>query len=316
LDQSRIALLKTYLKKLATLAGVGAILMYGSEMLFWSVPSVDLSVLDLLFTWLAYTLCAYAFLTLMLVFKVAHWRGIFVCGAIFGWLNEGVVSDTMYQNFPVQLAWTALAWHALIVALLIFWLSRITVAWRLQSQIALCALLGLGFGVWAMWWPLERQPMPGIIASQAYLTGLAFVPIGSQLTINRWGFTLLSCSRLEQILLAALFGGLWIIRAGLLLQWTVLSFPVLIGVALWMLRNQPEGKPMLEKWVATQAHPTRHILFMIVPITATIVMWTTWYMSFTPPTNIPIYILTITISVLLYFDCLRRTVTFWQAKAR
>jgi hypothetical protein len=301
-----MVILITYLRKFACIAATGAIMMYGSEILFWSVPPVGLSALDLGVTWLAYTLSAYGFLVALAYFKVSNWRGLFLCGAIYGWVVEGVIAGQMYLAFPVQLVWTPLAWHGLIVALGIFWLPRISLSWRLGKQIWLYCALGLGFGLWAMWWPLERQPMPGFSEIIAYLVGLSLVPIAAQLVIDRWGTSLLAVSKRESIAVGSLLSILWLIRAGLTLQLTVLAFPVLAGLTLWALRHQPQGVILIQRWVEVPANPARHFLFLIVPVMACMLAFAAWSLSLVPPTNMAIYAVTTGISALIYLDCLRR----------
>ena len=93
-------------------------------------------------------------------FKVASFSSRFLCGAVFGWVGEGVVVDTLYGNatnpFPLSISFTGLSWHALL---------SVGVGWHLignaltderVTRTALISLaVGVGWGLWAVWWPAE-----------------------------------------------------------------------------------------------------------------------------------------------------------------
>ncbi len=292
--------------RLLGVAATGAIMMYGSEMLFWSVPPDNSSATDLAVTWLAYSLCAYAFLALLVRYQVSTLHGLFLCGAIYGWLVEGVIVEEMYLSFPFQLAWTPLAWHALITALLIFWLWRLSAGWDTKRQIALLLAMGAGFGLWAMWWPAERQPMPGAAASVLYLLGLAAFPVIAQWLIDRYGKSLLAISKTEFLVVSGIFAAFWLMRFAAAPRWEMLTFPLLIAIALWALGRQPPGPPLLTRWVELPPRPLRHALFLLVPLIASAIAWTAWTLGFAPPTNIAIATVTMALSLGLFANAIRR----------
>jgi hypothetical protein len=287
-------------------AATGAIMMYGSEMLFWSVPPDDSSATGLAVTWLAYSLCAYAFLALLVRYQVSSLHGLFLCGAIYGWLIEGVIVEEMYLSFPFQLAWTPLAWHALITAPLLFWLSRLSAAWPATRQVALLVAMGMGFGLWAMWWPAERQPMPGPAVSLLYLVGLAAFPVAAQWLIDRYGKSLLAISTTEFYVVFAIFAALWLMRFAAAPRWEMLTCPLLIAIALWALGRQPPGPPLLPHWLEPPPQPLRHALFLAVPLIAAAIASTTWTLGFAPPTNIAVATVTVALSLGLFANALRR----------
>src|SRR5208337_596700 len=76
------------------------------------------AVPDFLITWIAYCLLGWIFLDLVRRFRVASFTALFLCGAVFGWVDEGVVVDTLYGNptnpFPLSISFTGLAWHAML----------------------------------------------------------------------------------------------------------------------------------------------------------------------------------------------------------
>lgn len=292
--------------RLACISAVGAIMMYGSEILFWSVPPANTTAQELALTWMAYSLCSAVFVGLLARFRVSDWRGLFLCGSIFGWLVEGVIVGEMYQEFPYQLIWTPLAWHALITALGMFWLVRVSAEWTVRAQIVFVAVMGLYFGLWALWWPIERQPMPGMVESVFYLIGLAAFPVAAQFVIDRWGWSLLDMTRAELGIAAFALAGIWLTQVHAAPKWLHLTLPMLLALTLWMLERQPAGPPMKQRWVAVRASPVRHGLFMIMPAITCLTACIGWSLGFAPPSNEAVFLLTVAASALIYLDCLRR----------
>ena len=157
------------LRSLAQALSSGYILMFYSELMFWSRWQAHDLLPGYLLTWLMYSLLAFAFLWVVATFHVRKLPAIFLSGAVFGWLGEGVVVQTLYAAFPVQIAWTGLAWHALI-SVLAGWYGLQT-ALRRGTALGFAAGLGLFWGVWAISWWIET---PDQITSLADFAGFAF----------------------------------------------------------------------------------------------------------------------------------------------
>ena len=102
------------LRNLLLTLTTGYILLFYSELVFWARPRPQDSLTGWLGTWLAYSLAGYVFLAAVQYFHVRDLWSLFLCGALFGWLTEGVIVQTMYDAFPLQISWTGLAWHALL----------------------------------------------------------------------------------------------------------------------------------------------------------------------------------------------------------
>ena len=281
-------------------------MMYGSEVLFWSVPPQNVSAQDLGFTWLAYSLSTYVFLALLVQFRITAWYGLFLCGAVYGWLIEGVIVGEMYKSFPVQLAWTPLAWHMLLTVFVVFWLPRTLAVASLIRQLLTLLAMGVGFGIWALWWPIERQPIPEPTQVFTYLVGLAVFPIAAQFALDRWGVSLLAISRWEGIAVSSLLGALWLVQAAVTLRPEMLALPVLVGITLAALRHQPDGVLLLEQWLQKPVQPMRHHFFAAVPVLVWAMSTVAWAIEYYPPTNTVIFFVTTPLSVLVYMECLRR----------
>jgi len=162
----------TGLRSLILSLSTGAILLFFSELLFWARVRPGDSLVNWIQTWLAYSLLAFIFLAAVRHFRVRSLEALFLAGALVGWLGEGVLVQTMYDRFPLQISWTGLAWHSLISvcigwhALLLALSSRD--AWRTT---AIAAGVGAFWGLWAIFWWLEE---PAEIASTAAFAGFAF----------------------------------------------------------------------------------------------------------------------------------------------
>jgi hypothetical protein len=73
-----------------------------------------------LWLWIAYSLMAFIFLVLVSYFRIKNIWSLFLAGAIFGWIDEGIVVQTAYNMFPLSISFTGLAWHSLITV----WIGR------------------------------------------------------------------------------------------------------------------------------------------------------------------------------------------------
>ena len=159
----------------------GFILFFFSETLFWGRPGrAPLAELGL--TWLAYSVLAGATLWTLAHFRARGLPSLVLCGAVYGWLAEGVLAGTLYQGFPVQVSWTGLAWHDLL-SVCAGW-SGLSAALRRGLWPTVLATSGLGvfWGAWATtWWQPQEggfvTPLPAFAAhtlTQGLLLATAF----------------------------------------------------------------------------------------------------------------------------------------------
>jgi hypothetical protein len=151
-------MMRCWAQKLAVVLATGYILFFYSERVFWSFLRPGEKSTDLVLGWLVYSLLAWVFLLLVRHFRIAAFPALFLAGAVFGWLDEGVVVDTLYGNatnpFPASISFTGLAWHALIsVGLGWYWQGRVLTAANSSKIAAFSVAVGLGWGLWAGWWP-------------------------------------------------------------------------------------------------------------------------------------------------------------------
>ena len=153
-------MIQRQLRKAAVILANGYILFFFSERVFWSFWRPGDNLPEFLITWIAYCLLGWIFLDLVRRFKVASFPPLFLCGAVFGWVGEGVVVDTLYGNatnpFPLSISFTGLAWHALLSVGVGWYLIGKALTEEKPTRTALISLaVGVGWGLWAVWWPAE-----------------------------------------------------------------------------------------------------------------------------------------------------------------
>ncbi len=149
--------LRSRASALARTLAIGYILYFWSERAFWSFWRDTDQVRDSLITWLVYSLIGAVFTTLVRWYRASAWPAVFLAGAVYGWLAEGVIVGTTYGDpsspFPLSISFTGLSWHAAIsVCLGWWWLGRALAAGNLRTVALRSGLLGAGWGFWAIWW--------------------------------------------------------------------------------------------------------------------------------------------------------------------
>ncbi|TAK12902.1 MAG: hypothetical protein EPO32_07200 [Anaerolineae bacterium] len=187
------------LKPIILVLSTGYICVYFSEHLFWARVRPDDSPANWLMLWVAYSLVAFVFLALVQYFRVRNIWALFLAGAAYGWLLEGVVVQTTYEMLPLSISFTGLAWHALITIWIGWYLIQKTfISSSVWSALRLFVLIGFLYGLWAIYWRLDPDGGVATIPEFALFSltttalvifayGLANWSLSSPFTINRWG---------------------------------------------------------------------------------------------------------------------------------
>ena len=102
------------IKNIFLVLSTGYIFVYFSEHLFWARIRPEDSLKNWTSAWMAYSLMAFVFLAIVSHFNIKNIWALFLAGAVFGWLAEGVVVQTTYEMLPLSISFTGLAWHALL----------------------------------------------------------------------------------------------------------------------------------------------------------------------------------------------------------
>lgn len=149
-----------FLKRLLLVLSFGFILYFFSERVFWSFWKPDETFMGTVLGVIFYSLVAYAIILIISYFKVKNIYSIFITGAIFGWLDEGLLTTTLYGieggPFPASISWTGLAWHALITFTLGFYLINLYVNKNQKIKLVLLSIfMGLFWSLWSIFWKSE-----------------------------------------------------------------------------------------------------------------------------------------------------------------
>lgn len=292
--------MRFWAQKITVVLATGYILFFYSERVFWCFLRPGDKLTDLGLGWLVYSLLAWVFLLLVRHFRIAAFPALFLAGAIFGWLDEGVVVDTLYGNatnpFPASISFTGLAWHALLsVGVGWYWQGRVLTAANPSRIVAFSAAVGLGWGLWAAWWPAE---LGRASTSLAAFGGHAVVC--SVLLILSW--IVLSFGRSDWFRPAkwempVLFGVVALFFLGIRLPATPRSAlilpPLLFACACGLNRNRiREERPDLVDTFVGHIRTRFCLLLFLVPVTAIAVYAPLAVWGWKLPTNWLLYVTT------------------------
>jgi hypothetical protein len=307
------------IRKSAILLANGYILFFFSERVFWSFWRPGDTLPEFLITWIAYCLLGWILLDLVKRFKVASFAPLFLCGAVFGWVDEGVVVDTLYGNstnlLPFSVSFTGLSWHALLSIGIGWYLIGKALTEEKPTRTALISLaVGIGWGLWAVWWPAE---------------------LGKEANTSVWGFVshALPCSIL--FLLAWLVFGLarpdWFqsSRVATVVLWgmvvavflsarvsarpyAALILPPLLAVCYLCLRrnSRMELRPDVLDGMLGRIRPRSVIILLLIPLTAIAVYALFSSLKLHVPTNVALYVITMPLGFWFFFR------SVWEALRR
>ena len=100
-----------------------------------------------------YFMAAWFFLLTIDYFKINTIWGLFLAGAYYGWILEGIFRQTMYSNFPFYISWLGLGWHALISVLFVYYFFRKSMIELNRKNIVIFSIsIGVLWGVFQAGW--------------------------------------------------------------------------------------------------------------------------------------------------------------------
>jgi hypothetical protein len=306
-------MIQRQLRKAAIVLANGYILFYFSERVFWSFwrPGDNLS--EFLVTWIAYCLLGWIFLDMVRSFKVASFPPLFLCGAVYGWVGEGVVVDTLYGNptnpFPLSISFTGLSWHALLSVGVGWYLIGGALTEERPIKIALISLVvGVGWGMWAVWWPAElgKEVDTSVIgfARHALVCSMPFLL--SWLVLGLAGPDWFQAGKLATFVLWGLVLAIFVAgrvpsrpSAALILP------PLLMICAMGLHRNGlAEKRPDLLDGILGQIRPRNVIALILMPLAAIAVYAVGRSLNLVMSTNVLLYVITMPLGFWFFFRSL------------
>jgi hypothetical protein len=292
--------MRYWAKKLVVVLANGYILFFFSERVFWSFLRPGDRIYEIVLGWLVYSLLAWVFLLLVRQCRAASFPSLFLAGAVFGWLAQGVVVDTLYGNsdnpFPASISFTGLAWHALI---------SVGIGWYAQARvlrsgkplgIALFSLaVGLGWGLWAGWWPAELGRANTSLLRFAAHALICIIPLcASWLVLGAVRADWFRPARLEMPLLLSLVGLFFVgVRVPATPRSALILPPLLLLCAYGLHRNRiQEQRPDLLELTLGHVRPSSCLPLFLIPATAIVVYAPVAGCGLTLPTNWLLYVIT------------------------
>lgn len=290
-------IMKTFKNIVLTLS-TGYILFLFSELLFWARKRPEDSFGEWTMTWLAYSLMAFVFLYLVSRFRVKDIWALFLVGAVFGWLAEGVVVQTTYESLPLSISFTGLAWHALVTV----WVGWYAIKKSLLSAdsfltLKLCALVGLCYGLWAIMWWLEPDGGVSSVAEFALFSfGATAFAIPAYWLANWSASESFYPNRWVAIIIFGIFVLVFVIGTVPAAPIAIVILPVLLGLAYLGLRwnrlqedegsflGNLRGRVSAWKYLSLLAIPAISVLFYALAMSLNLQWQTNWivYLVATP----------------------------------
>jgi hypothetical protein len=302
------------LKNTLLVLSTGYIFVYFSEHLFWAHIRTDDSLGNWFSTWIAYSLMAYVFLRLVSYFRVKGIWALFLAGAVFGWLAEGVVVQTTYESLPLSISFTGLAWHALITVWVGWYAFRkVILAPNLWSGIKLASLIGLIYGFWAVTWWVEPDGRISPVAEFVKFTFITSILVILAYWLANWSLsTPMKWNRWTTIGITVLFVMYFFFVTVPASPIAIIILPALLGLAYWGLRQnrifESEGSflELLHGRVPWQ----NYFGLIALPISSTIVYALAMSINLKLHSNWILYLITTPLGFILFaisfFKLLRR----------
>lgn len=306
---SRIA--KPLLGVLAT----GYILFYFSELVFWARIQPTDSFPNWISTWLVYSLLAFVFLTIVARFRVHTIWALFLAGAVFGWMTEGIVVQTAYESLPLSLSFTGLAWHALISVWVGWYAVRRALFSGLKATLLVSALIGIGYGLWAISWWVEpgETPAPPLEFAQYTLISTLLLILAYWL-YDHTVPAFFKPSRTLEIAAGILFLLYFAFITVPAAPWAAAILPVLLLLVYLALRRnrQREDRTPLHQCFSRTDQIWRYLGLLALPLAAALVYAAAYVLGVRWPTNILLYLITTPAGFILFIISF---VKVWRMKA-
>jgi hypothetical protein len=301
-------MIRAIARRLLLILSTGYILMYFSEHMFWARfrPGED-GAANYISAYFAYCLAGYAVLAVLSIFRVRRAAAVFLAGAVFGWLVEGVIVGTTYEMLPLSISFTGLAWHAPLSVGIGLWALPEILSRRPRVLLPAAVGIGLFFGAWGIHWMTSEAEyhasIPEFVLFAGVTTGLLITALAVFTALRR------SSTRIhpwEGGLLTGLAAFFFIFRV-IAQPVAALVLPLLLGItffALWVNRRQEAAGLLAEPLppVSVRALAALPVIALAATGLYALVVWAVAKIQ----TNILFYLLLTPLGFILYFGSLGR----------
>lgn len=312
--------MRALLGRLALAVVTGYIFVYYSEYAFWARPLDNVRLPDAIWLLLTYTFAAYFFLTLVVTLRVRSLAAIFLAGALFGWLVEGVFVQTMYSLLPFSISLTGLSWHALITILVgwyaMQWLFRAGSWWKTCT---VATGIGAFYGLWAIWWWVDAPPATPFADFAVYVFATTTVLACAYWLASRLSMRQFAPSHIEIIGALLLIVGYFVLVTLPSQPFALVILPPLVLLVVLTLfrnrRNEPRENILASLRSSGPSHPLRLrdvLPVFAIPLAASAVYALAQGAHLLAPTGPAIYVVTTLAGFVLLIVSIA---TIWRAKA-
>lgn len=297
----RAAVFGGALQRLGLAGATGYIWFFFSERVFWSFWRAQDEFAASVATWVIYTVTAYAGLIAIRWYRVRTIWAVFLIGALFGWLIEGVFAMTLFgvddMPFPLTISWTGLAWHALISVTFGWYALQIALRRGLLQALVLSGCLGAFWGLWSISWAAadaSAAPSWPAFLAHAFAATLPLVTASLAYPMLRpaefypgW-----IDGTAAGVLIGAWFAGVTVVQVGPL---AVAVIAPLLALVWWGLRRNRAVAPTGPDFLTVLATPVgvlRSLAVLAMPAVATLVYSICQAAGFIHATNIAVFAIT------------------------
>lgn len=255
------------------------IMVFFSEKAYWYVQGYVL--LDLL---LIYAFPTFVFLWLLEAFEIHKPAPLFLAGAMYGLLVEGVFTTVIYEGGlldPIMVSYPSIAWHgALSVFFGWYFLRRQFLASTRRSILAWCVVFGLFWGLWSLVFRTNPEG-GGILGDWSILAYAAYAfTFGGLLTLAHallgqgvWQ-PVFRPTRWEKGAVVLFLTGYFFIGPVLQVPFALIKLPLLLGLillVLWLARRHQDPAPTILAQLDGRVPWRKAALLLAMPATATAV---------------------------------------------
>lgn len=292
------------LKNFFLVLSTGYIFVYFSELLFWSRVRPDDSLQNWVSTWIAYSLMAFVFLVLVTYFRIKNKWALFLAGAMFGWIGEGIVVQTAYDALPLSISFTGLAWHALLTVWIGWYMIRKTQRFsNTWAVLKLASAIGFIYGLWAINWWLEPDGGVSSVPEFAVFSFITTVLVIFAYWLANWSSTeSFVISRWVILGITVLFGLYFFFITLPIAPFAALILPTLFGLIYLGLRQNRlnEGEGSLLNTLGGHVPIWSYISLLAIPVIGVLVYAIAMWLNITWHTNWILYLITTPLGFILF----------------
>ena len=237
---------------------------------------------------------AFLFLVVVTKFNVNSIPALFLAGAFFGWIGEGIIVQTTYENLPLSISFTGLSWHALITVLFGWYGLQIALGKNTKRSLVYAGILGIFYWLWGISWIYEE---PGTVVNPIIFSSYVFVStllLGLCLYASTWLFKK-PFSPSPWVI--RIVGGLFLLLYALVIitgQIKALILIPLMTVIYYSLRQNKKSElnGNVLGTLTSEVPIRRYLVLILIPATASIFYYFYFLSGLKLPTNWLVYIIT------------------------